>query len=100
MSQDCYLLLIILVSQVLATTNAAEVHCHSTRVVDQSGNGQFKSIQSAIDSVPSGNQKWFCIHVTSGIYRYIKKKKIKLIKILLQILFFLLILILFEQGKS
>ncbi|XP_047332021.1 probable pectinesterase 66 [Impatiens glandulifera] len=40
----------------------------SSVTVDQSGKGQFKTIQDAINSVPSGNNKWFRIHISSGIY--------------------------------
>ncbi|KAL9237476.1 hypothetical protein vseg_012019 [Gypsophila vaccaria] len=40
-----------------------------TIVVDINGNGNFKSIQAAIDSVPVGNSKWVIIHVRKGIYR-------------------------------
>ncbi|XP_047326698.1 probable pectinesterase 55 [Impatiens glandulifera] len=37
-------------------------------VVDKSGKGHFKTIQSAINSVPDGNNKWFHIIVNSGVY--------------------------------
>ncbi|XP_042486105.1 probable pectinesterase 29 [Macadamia integrifolia] len=37
--------------------------------VDPSGYGDFKTIQSAIDSVPSNNKNWICIYVRIGIYR-------------------------------
>ncbi|XP_047332020.1 probable pectinesterase 66 [Impatiens glandulifera] len=40
----------------------------STIIVDQSGKGQFKTIQDAINSVPSGNNKWFRIDIYPGIY--------------------------------
>ncbi|KAM6544686.1 hypothetical protein CsatB_025422 [Cannabis sativa] len=36
--------------------------------VDQSGHGNFKTIQSAIDSVPSNNAYWFYINIKAGIY--------------------------------
>ncbi|KAL5848591.1 hypothetical protein ACOSQ4_006604 [Xanthoceras sorbifolium] len=39
------------------------------KVVDKSGHGQFSSIQSAINSVPSNNQNWVCIFIKAGIYR-------------------------------
>ncbi|KAG8658436.1 hypothetical protein MANES_03G148200v8 [Manihot esculenta] len=38
-------------------------------LVDQSGNGNFTSVQSAIDSIPSNNKRWFCIYIKGGIYR-------------------------------
>ncbi|XP_027913762.1 probable pectinesterase 29 [Vigna unguiculata] len=38
-------------------------------VVDQSGHGNFTTIQSAIDSVPSQNMYWVSIKVKAGIYR-------------------------------
>ncbi|KOM46078.1 hypothetical protein LR48_Vigan06g138400 [Vigna angularis] len=37
--------------------------------VDQSGNGDFSKIQSAIDSVPSNNKQWIHINVNAGTYR-------------------------------
>lgn len=40
-----------------------------TIVVDQSGNGNFKTIQSAIDSIPSGNDHWIKIFIRKGIYK-------------------------------
>ncbi|RHN51290.1 putative pectinesterase [Medicago truncatula] len=41
----------------------------STIVVDQSGNGHFSTIQSAIDSIPFYNTNWVAIRVKAGIYR-------------------------------
>ncbi|QHO04676.1 putative pectinesterase [Arachis hypogaea] len=38
-------------------------------VVDSLGHGNFSTIQSAIDSVPSNNKYWILINVTAGIYR-------------------------------
>ncbi|CAN0902507.1 Probable pectinesterase 29 [Linum grandiflorum] len=40
-----------------------------TLVVDQSGDGDFTNVQSAIDSVPSENNRWITIQLKSGIYR-------------------------------
>ncbi|RDX79873.1 putative pectinesterase 67, partial [Mucuna pruriens] len=37
--------------------------------VDINGNGEFKSIQAAIDSIPEGNSNWVIVHVRKGIYR-------------------------------
>ncbi|XP_061364766.1 probable pectinesterase 29 [Gastrolobium bilobum] len=42
---------------------------YKTIVVDPSGQGNFITIQSAIDSVPSNNRRWVLIKVTAGIYR-------------------------------
>ncbi|XXG57466.1 hypothetical protein AAC387_Pa03g4610 [Persea americana] len=38
-------------------------------VVDKSGHGDYTTIQSAINSVPSGNRQWIRISVRPGIYR-------------------------------
>ncbi|OMO82142.1 Pectinesterase, catalytic [Corchorus olitorius] len=37
--------------------------------VDQSGTGDFKTIQQAIDSIPSDNVKWMHILISPGIFR-------------------------------
>ncbi|KAM7465866.1 hypothetical protein LguiB_013428 [Lonicera macranthoides] len=37
-----------------------------TVYVDPSGHGNFSTIQSAIDSVPSNNMKWVCIYIKAG----------------------------------
>ncbi|KAL5062184.1 hypothetical protein RYX36_023921, partial [Vicia faba] len=34
--------------------------------VSQSGKADFKTIQSAIDSVPAGNSQWIHIQISSG----------------------------------
>ncbi|XWS58088.1 hypothetical protein CRYUN_Cryun08bG0004900 [Craigia yunnanensis] len=39
-----------------------------TIIVDQSGHGNFTTIQKAIDSIPSNNVAWTHIHVKAGIY--------------------------------
>ncbi|CAN8244816.1 unnamed protein product [Cochlearia groenlandica] len=39
-----------------------------TIVVNQYGKGDYKTIQSAIDSVPSGNDHWIKIYVSKGIH--------------------------------
>ncbi|KAK6161773.1 hypothetical protein DH2020_005154 [Rehmannia glutinosa] len=41
----------------------------STIYVDPSGGGNFTTIQAAIDSVPSSNQRWICIRIKQGVYR-------------------------------
>ncbi|ONK63222.1 uncharacterized protein A4U43_C07F12650 [Asparagus officinalis] len=45
------------------------VQVAKTITVDVVGNGNFKKIQDAIDSVPSGNNKWTRIHIGAGVYR-------------------------------
>ncbi|KAL2341662.1 hypothetical protein Fmac_009602 [Flemingia macrophylla] len=37
--------------------------------VDINGNGEFKSVQAAIDSIPEDNSNWVIVHVRKGIYR-------------------------------
>ncbi|KAK9287880.1 hypothetical protein L1049_016322 [Liquidambar formosana] len=37
--------------------------------VDINGDGDFTSVQAAIDSVPEGNSEWIIIHVRKGVYR-------------------------------
>lgn len=40
-----------------------------TIVVDQSGKGNFKNVQKAIDSVPNGNKQRVVIVIRAGVYR-------------------------------
>lgn len=42
---------------------------HQQVLVDQSGYGNFTTIQKAIDSVPINNCQWFFIEVKAGLYR-------------------------------
>ncbi|GMI98900.1 hypothetical protein like AT5G26810 [Hibiscus trionum] len=37
--------------------------------VDQSGKGDFSSVQKAIDSIPSNNNQWIRNHISPGTYR-------------------------------
>ncbi|PIN19219.1 Pectinesterase [Handroanthus impetiginosus] len=46
-----------------------KIGTNRTIVVDANGEGDFKSIQDAIDHVPNGNSKWIIIHITKGVYR-------------------------------
>ncbi|GMN55153.1 hypothetical protein TIFTF001_024258 [Ficus carica] len=46
-----------------------KIGTNRTIKVDINGNGEFKSIQAAIDSVPEGNSQWIIIHVRKGVYR-------------------------------
>ena len=42
-----------------------------TIVVDQSGHGDFTTVQSAVNSVPDGNRDWVRIHIKRGTYRFV-----------------------------
>lgn len=46
-----------------------KIGTNRTIKVDINGNGEFKSIQAAIDSVHEGNSQWIVIHVRKGVYR-------------------------------
>lgn len=39
-----------------------------TVVVGQSGETDFKTVQAAIDSIPSGNNNWIKIQLKNGVY--------------------------------
>lgn len=41
-----------------------------TIIVDKGGNGNFSSVQKAIDSVPPNTNSWTHIYIKSGIYEY------------------------------
>ncbi|KAM3752414.1 hypothetical protein ACB098_03G016800 [Castanea mollissima] len=47
-----------------------------TIVVDQSGKGQFTTVQQAINSIPSNNKQWTIILVNAGVY----KEKVMIVK--------------------
>ncbi|KAD5508898.1 hypothetical protein E3N88_16601 [Mikania micrantha] len=49
-------------------TAAAAVAEYQMITVDQSGEGNYTTIQSAIDAIPSGNMQWICIYVKTGTY--------------------------------
>ncbi|GMJ11746.1 hypothetical protein like AT5G26810 [Hibiscus trionum] len=40
----------------------------STIVVDKSGRGNFTTVQSAIDSIPSRNNQWIKVQINPGVY--------------------------------
>lgn len=40
-----------------------------TIIVGQTEQFQFKTVQSAIDSIPDDNQQWIKIHIQAGTYR-------------------------------
>ncbi|KAG9449668.1 hypothetical protein H6P81_009633 [Aristolochia fimbriata] len=55
-----------------SSSSSSSVHDSNSAIlirVDQSGKGDFKKIQEAIDSVPSGNTQNYFIWVKPGIYR-------------------------------
>ncbi|WZZ13621.1 hypothetical protein YC2023_106710 [Brassica napus] len=54
-----------------------------TVVVGQSGATDFKTIQEAIDSVPSGNNNWIKIQLQNGIY-LIKQVEFTSVRVLMQ----------------
>lgn len=57
-----------------SSTNATLQHrkpiIYWTIFVNPSGKGDFRTIQAAIDSVPSDNKRWTCIHIKKGVYRW------------------------------
>lgn len=40
----------------------------NTIVVDQSGHGDFKLVQAAIDSIKENNDRWVKVHINAGTY--------------------------------
>ncbi|KAK1315999.1 putative pectinesterase 29 [Acorus calamus] len=59
------------ITQLKCVSNAAftnQVVIAVTYVVDQSGAGQYKTIQDAINAVPDNNDKWYQIIVKPGLY--------------------------------
>ncbi|KAI4344777.1 hypothetical protein L6164_011967 [Bauhinia variegata] len=46
-----------------------KIGTNRTIKVDINGNGEFKSVQAAIDSIPEGNSNWVIVHIRKGIYR-------------------------------
>ncbi|GMI71806.1 hypothetical protein like AT3G24130 [Hibiscus trionum] len=64
----CFFTLFIAFLLCFEQISAASAQC-KTVTVDQSGRGDFSTIQSAINSVPSKNGFWYCINVNPGTYR-------------------------------
>ncbi|XP_047326704.1 probable pectinesterase 55 [Impatiens glandulifera] len=62
------LLISIVVSSTIFLCPSHSYEFSSTVTVDKSGKGQFKTIQEAINSVPTGNTKWVHIVVNPGVY--------------------------------
>ncbi|ERM97506.1 hypothetical protein AMTR_s00123p00050980 [Amborella trichopoda] len=48
---------------------SSKIPSSHTIKVDLDGDGDFKSVQEAVDSVPEGNSDWVTIHVRAGVYR-------------------------------
>lgn len=46
-----------------------KISTNRTIKVDANGQGDFKSVQAAIDSVPNGNSNWIIIYISKGVYR-------------------------------
>nr|POE66054.1 putative pectinesterase 67 [Quercus suber] len=46
-----------------------KIGTNRTIKVDINGDGDFRSVQAAINSVPEGNAHWTIIHVRKGVYR-------------------------------
>ncbi|KAJ8560466.1 hypothetical protein K7X08_022326 [Anisodus acutangulus] len=46
-----------------------KIATNRTIIVDVNGQGNFKSVQAAVNSVPDGNSNWVIIHVRKGTYR-------------------------------
>lgn len=55
----------------IATTNSTDTASAVLLRVDQSGKGDFKKIQDAIDAVPSNNIEVVFIWVKPGTYRFV-----------------------------
>jgi len=65
---------VILIFVVLAFDLCKSQDCSSpfkTITVSKSGETNFQTIQSVIDSVPGGNSQWIHIQISPGVYRYI-----------------------------
>ncbi|KAG6533949.1 hypothetical protein ZIOFF_007828 [Zingiber officinale] len=60
-------MLLLALSSCVCIDGAASISKFIT--VDQNGHGNFITIQSAIDSIPDGNQQWVQIYIKQGTYR-------------------------------
>ncbi|XP_062186770.1 probable pectinesterase 66 [Phragmites australis] len=52
----------------LSTSSLAWATVSKTITVDEQGRGDFRTVQSAVNSVPDGNREWIRIHVMAGSY--------------------------------
>ncbi|XP_073136131.1 probable pectinesterase 29 [Henckelia pumila] len=73
---SCVLIVLFSVLQTCYSMSQINHHFHHrngvefpTIYVDPSGKGHYKTIQAAIDSVPSNNLNWTCIYIKQGTYR-------------------------------
>lgn len=48
-----------------------KIATNNTILVDINGEGDYRSIQEAIDAVPENNSKWVIIHIRKGVYRFL-----------------------------
>ncbi|CAA6654105.1 unnamed protein product [Spirodela intermedia] len=64
--------LLVVVASLLVASSPLPVRAATAVVttifVDHSGRGQFKTIQEAVNAVPSNNNQWIRIHVAAGVY--------------------------------
>ncbi|PAN14311.2 hypothetical protein PAHAL_2G471100 [Panicum hallii] len=65
-SSSLPLLLVLLLR--LSTPSLARAPVSRTITVHRQGRGDFRTVQSAVDSVPDGNRNWIKIHVNAGSY--------------------------------
>ncbi|CAK8561001.1 unnamed protein product [Lathyrus sativus] len=63
------LIFIILFFDICESDDECSSNPLKTISVSQSGKANFKTIQSAIDSVPEGNSQWIHIQISSGVYK-------------------------------
>nr|XP_029153325.1 probable pectinesterase 29 [Arachis hypogaea] len=68
-----FLPLLLLVSLFCYISVSLAQNCNSkisrTIIVDQSGKSKFKTVQSAIDSIPENNNQWVKIHINAETYK-------------------------------
>lgn len=46
-----------------------KIKTNRTIKVDINGNGDYKTVQEAVNAVPENNSEWIIIHVRKGVYR-------------------------------
>ena len=66
-----FILFIICSSKVCKAMDCGGTQVSRTIVVDQSGKSDFHTIQAAIDSIKTSNNKWVKIHIKAGTYTYV-----------------------------
>ncbi|KAJ1409746.1 Pectinesterase, catalytic [Sesbania bispinosa] len=65
----CFILMLLVLAFDGSESQQNCVYPLKTITVSQSGNADFKTIQSAIDSVPNKNSQWIHIQISPGAYR-------------------------------